>query len=290
MKMPKKNRKNRKLNLSYQIVFFSIALIENLFLFSNSKIKSTKKISKVPKLNASSNRRPTASLRSKLFRRYNPPPKSVSKSPVPSKVADILSNSQFKQRKQMASTSGSEQASAVQSDSGSSDEDGLVNPNEIDFKTIDVKAKQSNNQEQQRNNVPVFDCNAGMNLSDSSDEDSDEFTEVSPESNEEPNKKPSIVDKINKVSSHEMHDFSSLQDFAKNLESAKAHLEKLKENEANTSKTDKIDIKKLLSLGEGASAKTLNTPNRKRRHKDEQQSDDSDWENVSGKKQKCTTN
>lgn len=259
----------------------------DLFFHFNSRTKSSKKLNKTPNLKASLSRRPTASLRSKLFRRYNPPPKAVPRSPVPAKVADILSNSEFKQRKQMASTSGSEQASAVQSDSESSD-DGLVNPNEIDFNSefFDVKTKDQGNQQQ--NNAPVFDCNAGMNLSDTSDDDNEEFDEVAPQTTDDSIKKPSIVDKINKKSSNEMHDFSSLQNFAKNLESAKAHLIKLKEKETSTSKTDESDITKLLSLGEGAPVSK--TPSRKRKHKDGKQSDDSDWENVSGKKKKININ
>lgn len=248
----------------------------------------TKKTAKTSKVGI--NRRQTASLRSKLFRRYNPPPQTGHRSPVPAKVNDILSSSQYAQRKQMpstsTSTSGSAQASAVQSDSGSSDDEGLVNPNEIDFNSefFNVKANKVSNQQEER--APTFDCNAGMHLSDSSEEDGDDFAEVAPTTNDDSPKKPSIVDKINKKSSSEVHDFSSLESFAKNLEAAKAHLAKLKEKEANTSNTDESDITKLLSLGEGGA--TVSAPSsRKRKHKDDKQhSDDSDWENVSGKKQR----
>lgn len=256
-----------------------------------SIITVCRKITKTPKLGTS--RRQTGTLRSKLFRRYNPPPKNGPRSPVPAKVADILSGSQYTKRKQMpstsTSTSGSAKASVLQSDSESSEDEGLVNPNEIDFNSefFDVKAKKQDNQQQQ-DSAPVFDCNAGMNLSDSSDEDDDkEFSEVAAETNDEPGKKPSIVDRINKKSSSEVHDFSSLQTFAKNLESAKAQLAKLNEKEASTSKakTDESDITKLLSLGEGMAS--VSTPSRKRKNKeDKHHSDDSDWENVSGKKQR----
>lgn len=255
-----------------------------------------KKNVKPPKLGTSTNRRQTASLRSKLFRRYNPPPKTGPKSPVSSKVADILSASQYTKRKQMPSASASLSSSAkasaraVFSDSESSDDDGLVNPNEIDFNSefFDVKVNKPANQEEEEN-APAFDCNAGMNLSDSSDEDGNDFSEVATETTNDAVKKPSIVDQINKKSSSEMHDFSSLQTFAKNLESAKAHLAKLNEKEASTSKsnTDEIDITKLLSMGEGG-VKSISTPSsRKRKQKDDKQhSDDSEWENVSGKKQR----
>lgn len=182
-------------------------------------------------------------------------------------------------------------ARAVFSDSDSSDDDGLVNPNELDFNSefFDVK-KFPNRSNEQESSAPTFDCNAGMKLSDSSDDD-DEFTEVSTDAaataaNTGTPKKPSIINQINSISGDQMHDFSSLQNFAKNLESAKAHMEKLNAKEANASTSkasvDESDITKLLSMGEGT-AKSSGT-NRKRKHKDGQHSDDSEWENVSGKK------
>lgn len=239
-------------------------------------------------MNASSkNRQSSQSLRSKLFRRYNPPPKTTSKSPVPAKVADILSNSQYTARKQMSLSDKKPNPAAVFSDSDSSDDDGLVRPSQLDFNSefFDVKATTKNGQAE--SSAPVFDCNAGMNLSDSSDDDANEFDEVAPDTNSDTSKKPSIINKINSKSSTEMHDFSSLHNFTKNLESAKAQLEKLKDKEliASTSKidADESDITKLLSLGEGAATISSGT-GRKRKHKDGQHSDDSDWENVSGKK------
>lgn len=284
-----KRDKNREFQFCFIQFFFFFTLTVSKF----PSIVVCRKITKVPKLGTS--RRQTGTLRSKLFRRYNPPPKNGPKSPVPAKVAEILSGSQYKKRHQMpstsTSTSGSAQASVMQSDSESSEDEGLVNPNEIDFNSefFDVKAnKQENQQQQQQDSAPVFDCNAGMNLTDSSDEDDDkEFSEVAAETNDEPVKKPSIVDRINKKSSKEVHDFSSLHTFAKNLESAKAQLAMLKEKEASTSKanTDESDITKLLSLGEGMAS--ISTPSRKRKNKvDKHHSDDSEWENVSGKKQR----
>lgn len=245
------------------------------------RAKASKKIAKAPKLISAARARQASTLRSKLFRRYNPPPKTVNKSPVPSKVADILSNSQYKERKPKMSTA--DKKAAVFSDSDSSDDDGLVNPSQLDFNSefFDLKAT-VNRDNQSEPSAPVFDCNAGMNLSDSSDDENEEFDEVTANTP----KKSSIINKINSKSSNEMHDFSSLQNFAKNLESAKAQLEKLKNKEVNasTSKSaaDESDITKLLSLGEGAT--TSSPSGRKRKHKEGQHSDDSEWENVSGKK------
>lgn len=182
-------------------------------------------------------------------------------------------------------------ARAVFSDTESSDDDGLVNPNELDYSSEFFHVKKVTS-EQESSAAPLFDCNAGVKLSDSSEDDDDanQFTEVSTDTahNDTP-KKPSIIDQINSKSGNEMHDFSSLQSFAKNLESAKAQMEKLKAKEAiaSTSKDHtEPDITKLLSMGEGAA--TSSSLGRKRKHKDGQHSDDSEWENVSGKKRaKC---
>lgn len=264
--------------------------------FDCRRSKGAKKI-KVPKLSAtatSKRRAPTTSLRSKLFRRYNPPPKTISKSPIPAKVNDILSNSQYKSNKSLTHPPKDKAASAraVFSDSESSDDDGMVDPNELDFSSefFDVKKTANRSNELESNSVPAFDCNAGVKLSDSSDDDDDDgFTEVATGAADTATpKKPSIIDQINSKSGHEMHDFSSLQSFAKNLESAKAQMEKLKAKEAHASTSkanaDESDITKLLSMGEGTSTAITSASSRKRKHKDGQHSDDSDWENVSGKK------
>lgn len=276
-------------------------LYERKFLFdffsdwTDRRSKGAKKV-KAPKLSSTSTskrRPPTTTLRSKLFRRYNPPPKTVSKSPIPAKVADILSNSQYKSDKPLMHPPKDKASSAraVFSDSDSSDDDGLVNPNELDFSSefFDVKKVANRSNELESNSAPTFDCNAGVKLSDSSDDDDNEFTEVAKDAADTASpKKPSIINQINSKSGHEMHDFSSLHSFAKNLESAKAQMEKLKAKDAHASTSkanaDESDITKLLSMGEGTAAATTSASNRKRKHKDGQHSDDSDWENVSGKK------
>lgn len=276
--------------------FYSLHFTFIGILAQNRVKKGAKKAKGNPKLSAASSskrRQPAAStLRSKLFRRYNPPPKTVSKSPIPSKVNDILSNSQYKANKSQINPSknmaSSSARNAVFSDSGSSDDDGLVNPNELDFssKFFDVKNVANQSNEEESNAAPAFDCNAGMKLSDSSDDDDgNEFAEVGAEAEKtDTPKKASIINQINSKSGNQMHDFSSLHSFAKNLESAKAQMEKLKAKDANasTSKADETDITKLLSMGEGTA--TSSGPSRKRKHKDGQHSDDSEWENVSGKK------
>lgn len=258
-----------------------------------------KKISKAPKLGQSS-RRQSSSLRSRMIRRTNPPPKSTG-SPVPVKVVNILSNLQYVKRKQMAPSQPSvtepkPDSNAESSGSESSGDDGFVRGDAIDLNSdiFNVPSKEAANPSSE---APIFDCNAGMKLSDSSDNeenDENDFVEASTSQTAETKRRNVLIDKINKKSSAEAHDFSNLEQFAKNLESAKAHLQNMKDKEANATKgasaSNGSDVAKLLSMGERKSVvATAGAGNRKRKHKDERPSDDSDWENVSGKKQRLMT-
>lgn len=234
-------------------------------------------------------------MRAKLFRKYRPPPKTVkptspSKEPLPPRIVSILSNSQFTKPKAIGSSSSSSIArNNVESDSSSSDEDGLVNPADLDFSQIAASAAIAN-----KDVVPVFDCNAGVKLSDSDEEnEEDEGEEIKDEESPLPDTQNKIVNpiisKINKKSSNEVRDFSDLQTFHKNLESAKKHLTKLCEDQkkssdkSTNSNDDDTDVTKLLSLGEGI-PQTSDSQSKRKRKKHQRDSDDSDWENVSGKR------
>lgn len=278
-----------------------------MHIFSLSrKGRIVKKISKNPKLGQNS-RSQSSSLRSRLNRRLNPPPKSTG-SPVPVKVANILSNLQYVKRKQMAPSQSNQPATEQKpesnneesdSESESSGDEGLIRPSDIDFDSDMFKAP-SKAAAITSSEAPLFDCNAGMKLSDSSASDNDDdeendFVEASTSNMAETKNRNVLIDKINQKSSDEVHDFSNLEQFAKNLESAKAHLQKIKDKEVNATKsvggaTVASDVAKLLSMGEQKSVVTAaSASSRKRKHKYEQPSDDSDWENVSGKRQRLMT-
>lgn len=243
------------------------------------------KISKAPKLGSASKRRPTSSLRSRLQSKYNPPPKF--KATISDKVSEILSSSQFVQRQKMPSTSKASQIFSA-SDSGSGDEDGLNDSNQTD----NNQRFFDSNQPQQPTTVaethpPNFDCNAGVCLSDSSDsEDDDSFVEL-------PNKQPLAIEpaKEDAPPTQTFNDLRHLQEFNRNLETAKKTLGALKEQEATASKApDEIDIGKLLSMGEGIAGESSSTPRtQKRKKRIAQDSDDSEWEKVSGKRLKIVT-
>lgn len=177
------------------------------------------------------------------------------------------------------------------SDSGSSEEDGFVDPKQINYNSTFSDSNQPRPQPTTTTEMhpPIFDCNAGVRLSDSSDNDDDVDDDGSDGSFLEiPNKEPLLAESAAGDSSatHEYNDLRHLQEFNQNLESAKKKLSKLQEKEATTSKpAEETDISKLLSMGEGTGGRissTLSSQKRKRGHA--QMSDDSDWENVTGKK------
>lgn len=239
-------------------------------------------------------RKPASTLRSKLYRKYNPPPKTLAsspsavKKPIPPKIANILSNARFEKTKMLPSTSQKAAAATYESESESeSDDGGLVAHDELDFNSIAADAAATSAANSSKEIVPTFDCNAGMRLSDSSDNEGDDVdvdtTEHSADT--DPAQKKSIIGKINAKSSAGVREFSDFQTFTKNLDAAKAHMKKLEAKQPTS--TDETDITKLLSLGEGSNnAENHNIPNRKRK-KHEHDSDDSDWEKVaSGKTRK----
>lgn len=246
-----------------------------------------KKISQAPKLGTK--KRPTSSLRSRMKSKYNPPPKAKTKATLSEKVSEILSSSQFVQRQKMPSKSNASRIFST-SDSGSSDED-LVKPKESDYNS----AFFASNQPQQASTTtetqpPNFDCNAGIRLSDSSDDDEDDDTDEGsfvelPST--EPLADESVIDDAPPTQIY--NDFKHLEEFNRNLESDKQILMKLREQElASTSKVDDAtDISKLLLIGEGIAGQSSSTlGSQKRKHQKVQDSDDSDWENVSGKKRR----
>lgn len=240
-------------------------------------------------------RKSASTLRSKLYRKYNPPPKTLSSSPssvkrpIPPKIADILSNSRFEKTKMLPSTSQKATAATYESES-ESDDGGLVAPDELDFNSIAADAAAAaatSAANSSKEIVPSFDCNAGMRLSDSSDNeaDDDDVDTAEHSADTDPAQKKSIIGKINAKSSAGVREFSDFQTFTKNLDAAKAHMKKLEARQPTS--TDETDITKLLSLGEGSN----NTENQKisnrKRKKHEHDSDDSDWEKVaSGKARK----
>lgn len=240
--------------------------------------ENKKKSSKKPTTSRKTTKRvKVSSLRSKMFNKYKPPPKTItSPKPLNNQISKILEDSQFKGKKSISSSQDSQ-------DSDSSGDDYLVKPHEIDLKSnfFDVKSTEKTDE------PPNFDCNAGMQLTDSEIEDED-FIEPKKEPDvknddeelEDTDKKNSMISKINQESSSRVN-FNQLHQYTKDLERAK---EQLKNMKSDTFKDDSnIDVSKLLAMGEG-SVKVASSPKtvpvkRKRAG----QESDSDWEEVQGK-------
>lgn len=253
-------------------------------------------INRKPKKEKAPKRKSISTLRSKLYRKYKPPPKtlntstSTAKKPLPPKIANILSYSRFEKTKILPSTLQSTATATYESESESSDDDGLVAPDELDFNSIAADAAATSIANVNKEMVPTFDCNAGMRLSDSSDDDDDKVNITEHFVETHPAKKDTIIGQINAKSSAGVRDFSDFQAFTKNMNAAKAHMKKLEAKQ--TTSTEETDITKLLSLGEGSSNNTRTAENHKtlnrKRKKNEHDSDDSDWENVTSGKVKKT--
>lgn len=141
-------------------------------------------------------------------------------------------------------------------DSESSSDDYL-----IDSRTLDLKSKffdVAGPSTASTSSVPNFDCNVGLNLTDSDDDD--EFEAVN-----EPAVKPTAVNLSRNVN------------FNEDLEKAKKYLENFRSN--STVKNDQnLDVTKLLAIGESTAAN--NIPPVKKRKTARAAESDSDWEDV----------
>lgn len=153
--------------------------------------------------------------------------------------------------------------------SSSSGDEYLVDPAELDLGSTFFKSGPSIPTEN-RIPTPNFDCGIGVGaLSDSEGEDSESSAS-----------KPttSLV-------------LDNLQNLAKTIDEAKANLKKYEENKKATASTSSAaDVGSLLALGETSTqdesrVKRVAAPV-KRRRKSEEDSADSDWEEVEGNKRK----
>lgn len=220
-----------------------------------------------------------------MYRKYQPPPKTVNGSgssntlPVPSGISKILFASEYKPK--IAETTANKKSRAVssnESESESSGDDHLVDPNNLDFGSSFFNQTKSPDSSEK---PPVFDCNAGLNLTDSEgsgDEQQDAAKNDDENDKKESKGSESVIKKINKASSEQIHDFRELHDFTKRIETAKNQLKNFKSDRFPGTQ-EQTDVTKLLALGEGSKDKT----GTKRKATQEINSDDSDWEDVEGK-------
>ncbi|XP_017078618.1 DNA repair protein complementing XP-C cells homolog isoform X2 [Drosophila eugracilis] len=175
-------------------------------------------------------RKPTGqSLRSKLYNKYRPPPKTFPTSPSQQENSPRASGS--KNARTPNESGVRNQHDHADSSSESSVEDYLVNPADLDLHSTFFAGGQK---EKEKSPAPQFDCNAGItNLSDSG-------------SGSEDNNDSSFEDKAGNA-----FDFRGLLENANSLERTKEALSK--RNVTATppgSKAATMDVNALLALGE----------------------------------------
>lgn len=139
-----------------------------------------------------------------------------------------------------------------------------------------------------RTTVPDFDCNAGMDLSDSESSDSDSEKPPKPTTADDEKKKTSsLIDSINK-SSGKTIDLRFIHDNLKQMEADKQKLLNYKSSNKEEDKLNMIDIGQLLALGEAGPSTTKVKKKKVRSSQNQsQQADDSDsdnWDAVEGKR------
>lgn len=185
-------------------------------------------------------------------------------------IADVLAKAQFKPKKVL------QRSSQTSTDESS--------PSAIAEKQV----------------APVFDCNGGLNLSDSDDSDDERVGNIERElveakQLETKNKSKKMLSDINKASGNQM-DFAKVHDNLKQIEDAKKALMDYTNRPTVQAAQHELvfNIEELLMMGE-TSEKNLPGPSNKSKSKDSQSSQskraraaenesDSDWEEVTGKK------
>uniref|UniRef100_A0A1B0DMG8 Rad4 beta-hairpin domain-containing protein n=1 Tax=Phlebotomus papatasi TaxID=29031 RepID=A0A1B0DMG8_PHLPP len=208
------------------------------------------------KINTSAAKRKVPSLRSKMFRKYKPIPKTVKSPPgppriIPGTIQQILEQSRYQKGKKVVDPD----------DSGSSGDEHLVPASELDLESNFFKAKPKEDTP-----PPNFDCNVGMRLSDSDEEDenpAEEDTKIMSK----------IVSRINQTSSNSM-DFRKLEDFTENIPKIKVADDTATKNHEN------LDISSLLAMGESTGVTKKSQKASKSRKRPAGRDSESDWEEV----------
>ncbi|GAB0097557.1 hypothetical protein DMENIID0001_132070 [Sergentomyia squamirostris] len=199
-------------------------------------------------------RKAAPNLRAKLFKRYKPPPKTVKSPPgppriIPGTIQQILEKSRYQKGKR-----------AVDSDdSGSSGDEHLVSASDLDLQSSFFTSKTT----KESSPPPNFDCNVGMRLSDSEDEE-----ENPPEDAGDTKIMSNIVSRINQSSS-KLIGFRKLADFT----------EEKPQNDDGV-KDENLDISKLLAIGESTGSRAKSQKSSKSRKRAAARDSESDWEEV----------
>jgi len=245
-------------------------------------------------------------LREKLYNMYRPPPKTYSSPKQKRDLVKILEDSKFQAKKNLSHIEESKKTDTNSDESDSSGDDYLVDPNKVDLNASFFNEKSTR---REKTPPPNFDCNIGMRLSDSENSESDDDAvnedaiKMSKATGNDNEKSTSdLVANINKKSAETMC-YQKLQEFSENLENAKEHLKNFKSTTTlsdNNDNSNTIDVSQLLAMGEKTLSPKKKTPEKsikkssqsssksKNKRKivevDSNDSEESDWEEVEGKR------
>uniref|UniRef100_A0A8D8BPB6 DNA repair protein complementing XP-C cells homolog n=1 Tax=Culex pipiens TaxID=7175 RepID=A0A8D8BPB6_CULPI len=194
--------------------------------------------------------------------------------PLNSSVSDILKSCQFQKKKNFTASQGEPKRLkpvARNDESESSGDEHLINPEKLDLNSDFFNRQEK--LEERAVAVPQFDCNAGMNLSDSSD--GEEASEGKLPASIPKLAADQLISKINESSSGFMN-FNNLGEFNKKIQEAKDMLKNYQTKESQEGKEE--DVSNLLALGEaeaGVSPGKIGQASQP-----DIESEESDWEEV----------
>lgn len=210
----------------------------------------------------SSKKRTGLSLRTKLYNKYRPPPKTFS--PPNTSVIGKNSPSSSTSRTNSKNATAPNESKSIKKKAGACDDSGsssdssidnyLVNPKDLDLQSSFFNVEAKSTKRPSVSPVPVFDCNAGLkNLSDSGSE----------------GEKEKLVEKKENA-----FDFNNLLEYAKTLERVKESVakhndEESKKKDSAAQNINTLDVYAVLALGE---------KQHNRSHNDGEDEDDEDEE------------
>lgn len=146
----------------------------------------------------------------------------------------------------------------------------------VDPASINLKSNFFNsNTKFPKETVPNFDCNVGLKMSDS-EEDDENFENIPSTSSFAAKCLTSLKEKKQEA------DFSKHQKFTQKLEIAKEHLKNFKSNAFVGDDKTEVDISKLLEQGEIDKESNSKESRVTKSKKHIAESDESDWEEVCG--------
>lgn len=217
-----------------------------------------------------------ASQRNELYNKYKKGKDNTNETTTSKSLGKILNDSQFKEKKKIPKDQPEDPDSESSESSG---DDHLIDPNELNLNLPFFQNTEPVPEEIRE--TPVFECNIGVSLTQSSGEESEEeeFEEIENTTEKvdgEEKKTSALVAKINQASASSV-DFQKLNNFSNELEKAKTDLKNFKSSKMED---NDFNISQLLTMGETAKTSVPKGTSKTLKPKKKDDISDSDWEEV----------